>query len=274
MREPRRWRDNPTGQPPGTEILLRGARRPQPPAAHDLDRLGAAVDMMSRFPVSAPPSWLRLAVAGAVAFAIVGGGTFVWALHARNAKRLAAAEASERAAREASRARPPALALLTPPAPVAPAPVAAPAPARAPRRHVAEARVAAASPAPAPAPAAAATDLLAREVPLIDAARTDVATSPSRALAALETHRREFPHGQLAAEREFLAVQALLQMNHMADAKQRAAELASRHPTSSYAARAAKLIEDVEAQRAAVPARNGSHGTAVRPGLQPGGDRL
>jgi hypothetical protein len=85
----------------------------------------------------------------------------------------------------------------------------------------------------------------------------------------LETHRREFPRGQLAAEREFLAVQALLQMNHTADAKKRAEELGVHYPSSSYAARAARLIEDAEAQRAAVPTRDGSRG-----GLQRVQDRL
>ena len=127
--------------------------------------------------------------------------------------------------------------------------------------------------APAAAPvvveSAKPNDSLAREVPLIDEGRADLATAPSRALAVLETHRREFPHGQLAAEREFLAVQALLQMNHMVDAK----KLAVHSPSSSYAARAARLIEDAEAQRAATPAKDGSHGSA-RSGLQRVQDRL
>jgi hypothetical protein len=50
-------------------------------------------------------------------------------------------------------------------------------------------------------------------------------------------------------------VQALLQMNRMADARKRAEDLASRYPSSSYAARASRLIADAEAQRAAVPIR-------------------
>ena len=168
----------------------------------------------------------------------------------------------------AHRAPPPTIAALQPQAAVEPAPVPA-APAARVRRHVAEARVA----APAPAEAVAPTDSLAREIPLIDAGRSDLATAPSRALAALETHRREFPRGQLAAEREFLAVQALLQMNRIADANKRAAELAARYPSSSYAARAARLIEDLEAQRAAAPARDGSRGNH-RPGLPRDRDRL
>jgi len=271
MREPTRWRDDPTGLTAASGVLLRGARRPQPPGSRDLDRLGAAVEGIARAPSRAPVSWLRLGVAGVLAFSIVGGGTFVWALHARNAKRLAAAgpavEVSEPA--RAHRAVPQtAIAALQPQAEVERAPVPAAHTARV-RRHVAEARVA----APAPAEAAAPTDSLAREIPLIDAGRSDLATAPSRALAALETHRREFPRGQLAAEREFLAVQALLQMNRIADANKRAAELAARYPSSSYAARAARLIEDLEAQRAAVPARDGSGGNH-RPGLPRERDRL
>jgi len=267
MSDPRRWREERSG---ATELLLRGARRPQLPDAHDMERLGAAVDQISRVPVGGQSSWLRLAVAGAVAFAIAGGGTFVWALHARDVKRraeeAAVQEEMERTMARAARG-------ATAPSPVAEAAPARPTPPR-PRRHVAEPKVAVAAPAPAPVvDTAKPTDSLAREVPLIDQGRAAVVTSPSRALAVLETHRREFPRGQLAAEREFLAVQALLQMNHMADAKKRAQELGVHYPTSSYAARAARLIEDAEAQRAAVPTKDGSRGSAPS-GLQRVQDRL
>ena len=252
--------------------MLRGARRPQLPDAYDLQRLGAAVDEISRAPARGHVSWLRLgAWRRAFAFAIVGGGTFVWALHARDMKRAGrdgrggarlGADAGARAPRW-SRAAPSAE-----PAPVRPTPAV-------PVATPPSAKVAVAAPAAAPVVVETAkpTDSLAREVPLIDEGRADLATAPSRALAVLETHRREFPHGQLAAEREFLAVQALLQMNHMVDAKKRAEDLAVHYPSSSYAARAARLIEDAEAQRAATPAKDGSHGSA-RSGLQRVQDRL
>src|SRR5437763_14422618 len=125
MSDPTRWRDDPMGQRPGAEILLRGARRPQPPGPHNLDRLGAAVEMMARSPAAPSVSWLRLAVAGAVAFAIAGAGTFVWALHVRDTKRQAA-QASARLAREYALANRPAVAEATPPTP-APAVQAPPA---------------------------------------------------------------------------------------------------------------------------------------------------
>ncbi len=264
MSDPTRLRDKPSVQ---TEILLRGARRPQPPGAHELERLGAAVDAIARGPVAAPVSWLRLGVAAVFAFAIVGGGTFVWALHQRNAERAAA----QAAAREQIQHSPPAVSQRFATAEVE-VKRAVPVPARPSRRHAAEARAVAAAPAPAPVEAPRPNDSLAREVPLIDAGRAELATAPSRALAVLENHRREFPHGQLAAEREFLAVQALLQMNHTAEAKKRAEDLETHYPTSSYAARAVRLIEDAQAQRAATPAKDGSRGE--RPGARRDQDRL
>jgi hypothetical protein len=242
MSDPTRWRDDPTGNPTVSGALLRGARRPQLPGSRDLERLGAAVDGIARTPVAPSVSWLRLGVAAALAFSIVGGGTFVWALHARNVKRLAAVAAA--APEPARPERPVVVARALPAVPVERKAPPAPPAARPNKRHGAEAR-----PAPTPAEAPAPTDTLAREVPLIDAGRADLATAPSRALAALEAHRREFPRGQLAAEREFLVVQALVQMNRLADAKTRAGELARRYPTSSYAARATRLIQDVEGQR-------------------------
>ena len=200
---------------------------------------------------------------------IAGGGTFVWAWHAREARRLAAAEANRQATETQQKPRP-ALNVVPIERPQAPAPLVA----RTGRRHVMEAHVAAPTPVEGPAPVLSKTDALAREVPLIDAGRADLAAgAPSRALESLETHRREFPRGQLAAEREFLAVQALVQMNRTGDAKQRAEELATRFPSSSYAARATRLIEDVQAQRAAVPRHDGSRGTSG-PGSQREQDRL
>jgi hypothetical protein len=214
---------------------------------------------------------LRLAVAGLVAAMIAGGGTFVWAWHAREARRLAAVEATPDTAETSRKVRPahPVAAVERLPAPAAPAPRSA-------RRHATETRVAAPAPveAPAPAPAPSKNDALSREVPLIDAGRADLAAgAPSRALESLEAHRREFPRGQLAAEREFLAVQALVQMNRGGEAKQRAEDLTYRFPTSSYAARATRLIEDVEAQKAAAPSNDGSRGSH-RPGMRRDQDRL
>src|SRR5262245_57540742 len=143
MSDPTRWRDDPTGLTAGVGVLLRGTRRPQAPGAHELERLGAAVDGISRRPI--PASGPRLAVAGIVASVVAGGGTFGWALHMRNEQRRAVAAAeTDRAAREAPPARQHKVAVVAPAAP-APAPV----PARVRRHVVAEPRVAV---APTPEP--------------------------------------------------------------------------------------------------------------------------
>jgi hypothetical protein len=267
MSDPTRWRDEPSGP---TRVLLRGARRPQSPGADDLERLGAAVEAIARAPVTPSSSWMRLGIAGVIAFLIVGGGTFVWALHARDVKHRAAEDAVRAQITRTQTER----ALAEAPAPPKLLPIPEPAArnARPTRRRAVETTIAATT-VTSPVEAAKPTDTLAREVPLIDAGRSELANAPSRALASLETHRREFPHGQLAAEREFLAVQALLQMNRMADAKKRAEELATHYPASSYAARAERLIEETEAQRAAVPTHDGSR-ASHRPGQQRDQDRL
>ena len=245
MRDPTRLRHDPSGRSSEVDVLLRGARRPQPPAPDELARLGAAVDSLSRQPhVSGPHRWL---VGGATTVAvIVGLGTGVWAL--RGGGRTVAPQVSPAPVVVAARARveaepPSPLEQPKPRAPVAP-----------PEPRVATARPSARRPArPAIAPrtahAAPATrtatpgDTLAREIALIDAGRANLATAPARALATLETHRREFPNGQLAAEREFLAVEALLAARRTDEARRRAADLASRYPSSSYAARAARLLQ-------------------------------
>ena len=85
-------------------------------------------------------------------------------------------------------------------------------------------------------------DGLNREIALIDDARANVKPAPARALGALDRHRDEFPRGQLAAEREFLAIEALCHLNRIGEARRRAEALRIDYPSSSYAARAARLL--------------------------------
>jgi hypothetical protein len=236
MKDPVRWRDDPGARPARADALLRGTRRPRPPRPGELDRLRGAVATMASASASAsarvPPARHRWRVAAAVVLAsgtmAVAGGLLV------------------------KRGRPAAVTAIVAAPPSVPAEVAAapaPAPLPAPSRPV----VATAAPARrAPvahaarrvtaAPAVTA-DSLARETALIDAARRDLRAEPSRALAALELHRREFPGGQLAAERELLAVESLQRLGRTTEARRRATALAARFPSSRYAARAARLLE-------------------------------
>jgi hypothetical protein len=221
---------------------LRGARRPQLPGEGALDRLGARVDDIPRLSAARARRGARIAAAAAAGVTLVALATGVWAW--RGQKRVTPAPtpstwAATLAGPAAVPAAPRAVEALPAPA-AAIAEVAPPVRPMAPHatlRRAHAARAAAASPGPASA------DALAREIALVDAARGDLGAAPARALVALDAHRREFPRGQLAAEREFLAVEALRRMNRIGEARARATDLEARYPSSSYASRAARLLQ-------------------------------
>jgi hypothetical protein len=54
----------------------------------------------------------------------------------------------------------------------------------------------------------------------------------SSALAAVDTHAREFPRSQLAQEREVIAIQALAAAGRVPEAKRRAAAFRAAFPGS------------------------------------------
>jgi len=221
--EPTRWRELPDATP-GAEVMLRGTRRPRPPGTDELTRLGAAIGHLPRRSLAASLRTARLVAASAAAIAllVVGGGVWAWRGHHEAAAPIAVARPTERASVSAPVSH-------ADPAPMPAPPVARPIP----RARVAHRTVT------APLPA----DALTREIGLVDAARRALAAAPGQALAAADAHRRAFPDGQLAAEREFLAVEALRRLGRIEDARQRARALEARYPSSSYAARAARLLQ-------------------------------
>jgi type IV secretory pathway VirB10-like protein len=257
MSDPTRWNKDPQRRPLAAEVLLRGARRPRPPGANDLSRLDLAVAQIPRRSALAARRSSRLATAAAAAIVVASLGTAVWALRGR---RLPVEEQATVPV-AVSVGHPPATAWLAP-RPVAP-------PSEAPRAEVAEvksvtrrsdlaagASLRAARRARPPQTALGSAheasgagdggdggDRLTREIALIDAARSDVKLVPARALAAVDAHRREFPRGQLAAEREFLAVEALRRLDRTEEARRRADQLRVDYPSSSYAARASRLLQ-------------------------------
>jgi hypothetical protein len=83
------------------------------------------------------------------------------------------------------------------------------------------------------APSSAKDTSLRSEGALIDMARTAVARGQGEsALAPLERHGREFPHGRLAEDREWLWIQALLLTGRTDAAKERAARFRTAFPRS------------------------------------------
>ena len=106
----------------------------------------------------------------------------------------------------------------------------------------------------APAPELAATakrsrsagsaSSLAAEIAALDDVRRAMAESAfDRALEGVEAYAREFPHGQLAADADALAAQALAARGEHAAASERAQRFLERHPEDPHAARMRRLLD-------------------------------
>jgi hypothetical protein len=225
--------------------LLESARGDAPPAgATERAWRRFAADAALLVPLaaaSAPRSWFESATARAARWTLIGalgggGLVAVW---------------------------------LRPPAvrepPVAPAHAALPAPvADVPARVQAEPRVPTeppASPAPAPGtlrgarprkPAAPslppasgspnAESSLAREVAALDAARTALAVGANAsALRQIEQYHRDFPRGELSADADVVAIEALAARGDAAAAKGAARRFLQRHPRDPHVARIREL---------------------------------
>lgn len=86
-------------------------------------------------------------------------------------------------------------------------------------------------------------DPLTRESTLLQGAMRALANDPAVALRLADEHAREFPAGQLAAERAYVRVRALARLGRADDARAEARVLIEAHPSSMYAARVARLME-------------------------------
>jgi hypothetical protein len=132
--------------------------------------------------------------------------------------------------------------------PLAAAPVAAtPEPPRAsPRLRAPRARALPVSPSDEPALPPVApepADPLAAEVSALDAARTALGSTPARALRRADEHATRFPTATLAAERELIAIDALMRLGQRAQALARAARLRAGRSGGLYESRLKALLE-------------------------------
>lgn len=84
---------------------------------------------------------------------------------------------------------------------------------------------------PTARPVAAESTLFA-ERSLLDQARKQLAEQPTKALAFLERHAQQFPHGQLSEEREAMWINVLVLLDRRTEAKTRGAAFAVRFPNS------------------------------------------
>lgn len=83
---------------------------------------------------------------------------------------------------------------------------------------------------------------IADEARLLETARGNLSKDPARALALVRRHEARYPGGQLGAERELIAVDALLRLGRREEAERRAAPRLEDDPDSLYAKRLRQLL--------------------------------
>jgi hypothetical protein len=198
-------------------------------------------------PIGAPPSILSGALIGA-ALGVLVSGAGLW----RSAKSEPAQEAAPRvtvvAVAEAPRAvtAPPATPPVSaPPAVSAASSVPRPAQVAASASVIAEAH----EPTAAPVPTGESVGAMASpgdaetEAHLLQRAQDALSGGPAQALALTEAHASRFPAGALGQEREVVAIQALVRLGRLEEARARGARFAAAFPGSAHRRRIDALLE-------------------------------
>lgn len=224
MSDPVRLSRGGDGAPPELSQLLADARGDVPSAAQ-LERLAARLPLAGPIPPpatgagSAGSGAAKVIVGLAVAGAIVGGG--VWLRSSGS------------------------------PAPPAPAPTVT-------ATHAQDPEPAAVAEPPAPAPAAPSSEGAAdppdnvqpkpvaqpSEATLLRRAQAALHRDPARALALTQEHRRRFPKGALAQEREVIAIEALSRLGRSGEAAKRAKTFENSYPGSAHQRKVETTVEE------------------------------
>jgi hypothetical protein len=84
---------------------------------------------------------------------------------------------------------------------------------------------------------------LSRETKMLELARVVLESNPTQSLAIAEEHAQRFPNGQLLAERELIAVDALLRLGRREEAIKRAAPRLADAPESLYVKRLRQQLD-------------------------------
>ena len=83
------------------------------------------------------------------------------------------------------------------------------------------------------------------EAGILERARAMLDRDPGGALRETNRHAAEHTHGQLAAEREMIAVDALRRLGRTTEARRRAQRLIDRSPSSIYTERARAILREL-----------------------------
>jgi hypothetical protein len=82
------------------------------------------------------------------------------------------------------------------------------------------------------------------ELKILRAAQDDLVDRPIRALKRTEQHRRDYPSGVFAQEREMIAIEALFQLSRVNQGMNRAKRFLQRFGDSTHAPRVRSLLEE------------------------------
>lgn len=85
-------------------------------------------------------------------------------------------------------------------------------------------------------------NVVTSELALLKEARSALAADPAQAFALTERCRAQYPSGDLAQEREYIAISALVRMGRSSEAASRAALFRMHYPSSAYLPRLARLL--------------------------------
>ncbi len=100
------------------------------------------------------------------------------------------------------------------------------------------------APAPSEKPAAKPAPAGPSEAALLRQAQAQLKSDPARALNLTREHRRRFPSGALAQEREVIAIEALSRLGRKSEAGVRADDFQKSYPGSAHKKKVQSAVED------------------------------
>ncbi|TKC99794.1 hypothetical protein [Polyangium fumosum] len=257
MKEPTRWRDAGGSAPPRVRELFTSAQPTRKMTQLELARSTAQVAQIAATPVGVLPGVLAkkivmaiLGIGGAVALVVaprVGQDVPLMLKVAEPIERVGATveaagsggPAPEEPGKSGERSTEGMESRATPAA-SRPAPLP-----KKPARGSVTKKVAPPMPSPPVSAEPVMEDSITREIVMLEEARRLMATSPSEALGRVEAHAREFPAGRLAAEREFLAIDALLRLGRKGEARARGEALLERSSGTPYEVRVRRKLDEM-----------------------------
>jgi type IV secretory pathway VirB10-like protein len=194
------------------------------PSAASLEHLAAQLPF-GPLPVAAPPAAGSASGAGASGVAKLIGGLAVVGAVVAGAIWLS----SERDAPQVPSVTPPGVPAVSPPPAESPEPTAEPPP-------VVQ------TPSAANPPAQPKTSGPS-EAALLQQAQAALKSDPARSLSLTQEHRRRFPKGALAQEREVIAIDALSRLGRSGEAGKRAEDFGKKYPGSAHQKKVETSVE-------------------------------